>query len=198
MTRQAFTALDLPQLWRGALSDDCMLGIAARARRLPIVTERRMLIETPWSANLAEVFEFAVRQFWMFRTHWPSGFAMAVLILLLPVAGVVATLADILAGGIAGWIALVCLVVLDEWRARLRRMAIRKVVGEARMPALRPWLVFDRVGRPVWTLFVLVAAGVAAVRTTITWAGVTYALSGPNGTRILSRITPAPAPPSGD
>jgi hypothetical protein len=160
--------------------------------------ERCLLIESPWSASLAEVFGFGVRQFWMFRKYWLSGFYFTFLTLLAPVAGFVAALADIWAGGFAGWLTLACLVVLSEWRWRYRAAAVRAVVGDARMADLRQWLLFDRVGRPLWTVVTIAAFLVAAVKPTITWSGVTYASSAPNKTRIVSRIIPERVPPSKD
>jgi hypothetical protein len=198
MTPETFRLLNLAKLWQGTISDDGVLGIAARDKHVRVFGERCLLIESPWSASLAEVFGFGVRQFWMFRKYWLSGFYFTLLTLLAPLAGFVAALADIWAGGFAGWLTLACLVVLSEWRWRYRAAAVRAVVGDARMADLRQWLLFDRVGRPLWTVVTIAAFLVAAVKPTITWSGVTYASSAPNKTRIVSRIIPERVPPSKD
>jgi hypothetical protein len=146
-----------------------------------------VLVETPWSGDFRAAFGFVVRQSWMFKKHSPQTFWLGFGAALLPPFGLAAVLANA-AVGLWWWLlAPVAVAGLAEWRWRMRREMVARVIGPERLGELSRWLTADRFLRPLWQAPIPLAMAVAALRRSITWAGVTYTWSRSEGTQILQR-----------
>ncbi len=171
--RAALDRLDLPRVWDRAVSDDLMLTRAAREAGLTIYAPLDVRPAAPVAfPRLRDALGFGARQYRVLRLHAPRAYLLALLAAAVPVAGGLAALLALAAGG--GAMALACLglaVALQRVRAALRRaIAARILPPDAAVPACLP---AGRAGRAAPGL------GRAALRV------------GPGGPRVLGRARPS-------
>jgi cellulose synthase/poly-beta-1,6-N-acetylglucosamine synthase-like glycosyltransferase len=200
----AFRRLNLPDAWRGALSDDLTISRLARAERMKVIYEPRCLVPSPVDMTLAGVFEFIRRQYRIVRVYTPSWWWLAT---------AAAGITTLIYGGslvLAG----VAAATGGPWwiptATGLGYYAGNVLKSSLRWSGVRPFVrVTDREYR-LCTDFETIASPLAAAVTLacllsvtlsrrLTWRGITYRLVSSTQTRIESREpsasrAPVPAP----
>lgn len=176
--RVALDRLDLPRLWDRAVSDDLVLTRAAREAGMTIYAPLDVRPAAPVVfPRLRDALGFGARQYRVLRLHAPRAYLLALLAASLPVAGGLAALVALAAGG--GAAPLACLglaLALQRVRAALRRAIAARILPPeaareaARVPGARAWL------QPVVPPFELACLLGALGGRDLAWAGRRYAL----------------------
>lgn len=178
----------LVQCWTGALTDDYPLSRLCRHQNLKVAFAPACLVATPVSLNLAELVNFAHRQYLLTRVYVPWLYKAALVIAGLYVAGLITSVAWLLAAVITGCHALAAPVLVtwavvfagDQARASFRRRAIAAAFGEDMARSLRVTLRIDRWLTPLWMTLHFLLMLRAGVGRTMVWRGRRYRLRGPN------------------
>ena len=187
LTQETMRRIGLRKAWYGALSDDGALSDAARSGGVPITTQRRLLLESPWNGGIKDAFYFGRRQFMVMRMHRPMTYWLAMAIMLVSAGGLLASLYG--AVHLKPW-AIGCLVAGTAFaysRAGLRADIVRIALGDRAGPDVQRWLVFDRWFRPVWFCLLPAVMIGALVGRRMTWAGITYEWTPDLGAKVIRR-----------
>jgi hypothetical protein len=167
---KALAALDLPAIWRDALSDDLALTVALRRAGMRVWTPRRVLVPSPVGGSLAEVLRFGRRQYMLVRLHAPDLWLAIGVSIVVPAVAAWATLLAAARGSGAAWIALAIGFGLQQWRAHLRRTVARRLslpVGGWR----------DALAMPLVAPLQAAAFLASAIGREIAWGGRRYRLA---------------------
>ncbi|WP_439575613.1 glycosyltransferase family 2 protein [Phreatobacter sp.] len=190
MQRATLAALDLDRYWLNALSDDMQLTAAASAKGILVHTNRRTLLPSPWTGDLAALIAFGIRQFRILRLNDAIMHVGILAGLLIPVLGFAAALADTLGGGWYGPAGFAVVLLAGLIRGRLRRQIVAEALGL--VPGVGdPGRHLDGLLRPLWWPVFLAVAVMGSFGRTIRWAGITYRCAGPRVTAILRPGTSA-------
>jgi cellulose synthase/poly-beta-1,6-N-acetylglucosamine synthase-like glycosyltransferase len=196
--RTVFDALDIPEVWRGAVTEDLALARIFRRSGLRVVFEPHCLVASPIRGSWADLLEFARRQYLIVKMFAPDTWWLTLLGVLLFCTvfwgGVVVLLAHRGADGSTWWIAalLAFLYAVGILRALLRRSAIRaRFPGRAHALNRAIWL--DILTHPLLALIDLGCILSSAPGRSITWRGIRYRIQNPHHTTIVSRSTPTAA-----
>ena len=191
VTRESFDEMDVPALFEGSLNDDLRLAKHARQQRQSIAFVQSLLIASPVSYDWAGLIEFVRRQYYQVRHFAPIMYGLSWILLSLYPLGVLATAVGWLGFGISyGWVPLVVVTALDQFRALGRGHVARALFSPETCRRLRRSLWLEHLATPLWMSF----HGALVVSTRwmrrITWAGITYHVVSPSQTQILNRKTP--------
>lgn len=190
--RATFEQVRAADYWRGAVSDDYALTRALRNHGQPIRFVPECLVPSKVAVTWDGLLEFTNRQIIITRVYAPRLWALALpahtlYSLTVLYALVVLVAAWPLGGTMLAVGALVALVLLlGALRGLLRLLAVMEVLPDRRAELLEKSWVWTLLAPAVpflyaWNLLV------AAFRRRITWRGITYDLTSPNQTRIVSR-----------
>jgi hypothetical protein len=135
ITTAAAARIGLRAAWAGAVSDDFALRAAARRAGLTIFAPLRVLVASPLAGDARALLSFGRRQYLLVRWHAPLHWAIALLALLPPVAGVLALLPAAAAGEAAALAMLGAGLALQQLRFTLRDAIARRILPE---PPARP------------------------------------------------------------
>ncbi len=187
MRRATLEAICLADYWRGAISDDEQMGLALRNAGLLAHAPRQGLILSPIACSWREFLEFGVRQYRFIYLHNWRDWAVATVVLWLPIIALVLLTPSLAAGAVWAWASLVALVALAEIRTALRRSLQRALWNELEGPRDdRRWRA-ERLLRPVWRLVHALSAAGAPLSRTIDWAGIRYHVNAPQDVVITHR-----------
>ena len=173
LSRETFERLGVAEMWRGALSDDLRLYVAARRGRARIRSLPDLLLPSPAELGLGGLWRFGVRQYRHVVWNAPALWGRALLLLGLNSVGWSWALGGALAGatpplwGIAiGYAA--------AWSRALARIKIARRLGGGAATRAKLSVVWD-VAAPFavcWLHLLLVVA--APLTRRIRWAGADY------------------------
>jgi ceramide glucosyltransferase len=188
LRRDKCEALDLDRGWRGTVSDDLQLTRLALKAGYRISVPRELLPRAFITAeNFGDLFSEGVRWLLLFRVYMPATFALVICLLTLNSAGWLLALAGTLAGNAFAFKILLAAFVLMLARTAGRVRIAMTLWGKPGIEENRAYFYFDAVLAPLATTLSAACAWIALFRSETTWAGVTYALDGPQRVRIIRR-----------
>lgn len=199
--RETFAQLDVPQRWRGTLSDDFALTRALQDARLPIRFVPRCLTASHEDCSWRELFEFTTRQLKITRVYAPRLWQIVLGSNLLFVAVFYGGLALALARAGRGLpyalpLAFVAAIfVLGSCKALLRLRAVAHAFHDGQ-EIWRAGTISAHLSLwPLASALFLCNALAAACSRRIDWRGIAYELKSPEETVIIdaSRFGDAPA-----
>ena len=132
-TRNALTALDLPNTIGHALTEDLPIGDRAVKNGLRVLTRRAIRPPTPLAGNLRDVWRFARRQYQLIRLYRPGLWCFAAFVVTTDLAARIALLSNALGWGPA----LPAILVLA---------CLSSIASEVRLAIGRKIGVTDRIG----------------------------------------------------
>ena len=192
----------LADRFRGALSDDYQVTRLCREHGRRVFFVHQCLVPSGIDLSLRGLLEFGRRQYLITRVHDPVLHAKAVLL----TAGYLLAVASAWIGGALAWwtgypgvaagaaTALVFVFAANQYRATLRRRAVKSAFGPTMAHHLRRTLAVDRFGTTLVVMVNLVLLLSAFSSRRMTWRGIRYELKGPQNVR-ASRPTPPLQPP---
>ena len=200
LRRDTAEAGRLEQHLQGAITDDYVVTRLAKRLGKRVYFVPGCLVASPVDLGVAELVNFAHRQYLITRVYAPGIFAGALALHALYVAGLVAAwtlvargvaLAD---GGLAllGAAGLTTALVANQVRASLRGRFVRQVFDGATATRLRPALRLDRWATWLWMSVHLLLILRAAVGRTMRWRGVRYRVYAPQHVERLDQPEPPP------
>lgn len=185
--RDLLDRLDLPAAWRAAVTDDLTLTQVVRANGGYVESIRDLLVPSGVAFDLYQLLAFGRRQYQIVRACTPRHWALAAFVTTASSLGWL-TAAVLIASG-AGWAAGLAAIVYGFDAAR---GVLRWRVGRTKWPGRRG----HPLDRTLW-VDALATPLVMAVHATcvwsslagrrMRWAGVTYAVDGPNDVTVVSR-----------
>jgi len=195
LTREAFDALDVPELFSGSLNDDLHLAHTARRSGMRIGYVRSLLLPSTVRFRWRGFREFARRQYYQVRHYTPILYAISLVGTGVYTLSFVTSAAAAVAGYGLAWLPLLAVLGLDQLRALARRRLVRRVFDEETVRRLRATAVIEHLGTPIYmSLHLGVAAGALFLRR-VHWAGVAYRVRGPRSIDV--RRGPARGAPGG-
>lgn len=189
MRRQRCEALNLRDAWRGVLSDDLHLTALAQRAGMRIAAPREVLPRVYFSTSgFGDIAADALRWLMLFRVYMPATFALTLLGVSFAAAGwLLAAVAAVLG---QPW-ALGAAVALTLARTGARATIVARLWGRAGLAENRAYLLLDPITTPIAALLNAWYAWRALFMRRTQWAGVTYEITGPQQTKVLSRRPPA-------
>jgi hypothetical protein len=192
LTRAAFETLDVPALFAGSLNDDLQLTRAARRAGMKSAYVRSLLIPTPIAFSWASLAEFGMRQYYQIRHYTPKFYVAAAVGPSLYTLGWWSSLAAGLGGYPAAWIPWILVnLCIDQPRALLRWRLAQALFAPPHLEAIRKTRALEHLGTPLWMAVNGLLAIGARFMGKVTWAGITYRVSGRQDVAILSRADSA-------
>ncbi len=187
MRRATLEAIRIEDYWRGAISDDEQMSIALQRAGFLAHAPRQGLVLSPIACSWRGFLEFGVRQYRIVYLHNWRDWAVAVVVLWVPIVAL-ALLAPSLAAGVGwAWAALAALVALAEIRTVLRRSLQKALWNGLEGPRDdRRWRA-ERLLRPVWRRAHALSAAGAPLSRTIDWAGIRYRVNAPQDIVVTRR-----------
>ncbi len=174
--REVFDGCRVPDFWRRSASDDYSLSEAVRTAGLEIRFAPGAMVASGGHTGAREFFAWTRRQMVITRVYYPRLWALALAAHLLYCSAMVACIAAMAGGEIAGGIALVLIWCPGMWKG-----ANRARLARAALPECGPW--FRRHGWvhtwwvPLGTWAWLCSLLASASSNVIDWRGYRYRLS---------------------
>ncbi len=195
MHRNTIERLDLRRELTGAIVDDVHMTRLCHRQALRITRPRDLLLASPVRHSWQSALAFGRRQYLFIRWYFPGLWAVAAVMLTLPVLATTTAIVLALRGDpvAIGALALAC--ALAQLRARYRARIVSRLWGGSPLAAqLRP-LWADRWLAPVWLPFHAACLWSAALSRRMWWAGYHYEFRGYNEVRVLAHIREDQGPP---
>ncbi len=179
---------DLVGMFRNTLSDDFQLSNLSKKLSLRIYFVYQCLVPAPISMSLAELMNFAYRQYTLSRIYAPTLFAAALSMQVLYFLGTVTSIIGLVHAlwaypGTCWWVvpaaAMLIVFVANKWRSVYRRKAVRAAFDQQVQRRLRVALWIDRWLTPVYMTAHMLLILRAAFGNTFDWRGTVYRLHGP-------------------
>ncbi len=188
LRRDKCEALDLDRGWRGTVSDDLQLTRLALRAGYRIAVPRELLPRAFITAeSFRDLFSEGVRWLLLFRVYMPATFALVICLLTFNSVGWLLALAGTLAGSAFAFKILLAAFVLMLLRTAGRMRIAMTLWGKAGLDENRAYFYFDAILAPLAATLSALCTWFALFRNETTWAGITYALDGPQRVRILRR-----------
>ena len=187
MRRATLEAIRLADYWRGAISDDEQMAIALRRAGLLAHAPRQGLVLSPIACSWRGFLEFGVRQYRFIYLHIWQDWAVAVIVLWIPVVAFVLIAPSLAAGAGWAWASLAALVALAEIRTAIRRSIQKALWKGLESPRDNRRWTAERLLRPVWHLAHALSAAGAPLSRTIDWAGIRYRVNAPQDIVVTRR-----------
>ena len=188
LRREQFSALGLPDAWRGTLSDDLQLTNLAQAARLKIAAPPEILLRTPLlTSGFADVAQGARRWYMLVRVHMPAAYALTVAAMSFVAAGWVFALVGTIVDNVDAQNILVAALALAVFRSAGRAVLVARLWGRSGIAENRAFLLADPLVTPLAAAFNAGCGWSALLLRHTTWAGVTYEMLGRQKVRILAR-----------
>jgi cellulose synthase/poly-beta-1,6-N-acetylglucosamine synthase-like glycosyltransferase len=191
---ETFQKANVPEYWRGALSDDFALMRALQAARLPVYFVPQCLTPSFEDCSLKELFEFTTRQLKITRVYaahfWKAVLAGSLVFVLVFFGGIVLTVTRAALGlsYIAPLLLVAIIFTLGVGKAYVRFVAVTLVL-QAHRAQLRRGLFPHLLLWPFTSMLYLYNALAAALSRRIVWRGITYELKSPTETVIIDHGT---------
>lgn len=189
--RDIYDAVDLGQIWRGAISDDLCLSWAVKKAGKKVVFVPACLVASFESVRWKELFEFAIRQFVITRVTTPGTWLFGLLSSIFTLSGLwvgaaFAAVSIVTEQPLRLLHLMVPLVFLAGQiiRGLLRQRMIFRLLGEHRK-SLEKAAAGDILGNFLWSWITLGCIAVSGFRRTITWRNITYKLISPTKTVVI-------------
>ena len=187
MRRATLEAIQIADYWRGAISDDAQMAIALRRAGFLAHAPRQGLVLSPIACSWRGFLEFGVRQYRFVYLHNWRDWAIAVVVLWVPIVAFVLIAPSLAAGAGWAWAALAALVALAEIRTAVAAQPSEGAVERTGRSARRPAMAAERLLRPVWHLAHALSAAGAPLSRTIDWAGIRYRVNAPQDIVVTRR-----------
>jgi hypothetical protein len=188
LRREQFSALGLPEAWRGTLSDDLQLTNLAQAAGLKIAAPRELLLRTPLlTSGFSDVMHGARRWYMLVRVHMPAAYAVTVAAMSFVAAGWVFAVVGALVDNVDAQNVLVAALALAVFRTAGRAVLVARLWGRAGIVENRAFLLADPLVAPFAAAFNAGCGWSALWLRQTTWAGITYEMLGRQKVRILTR-----------
>ncbi|MEO0413505.1 MAG: glycosyltransferase family 2 protein [Verrucomicrobiota bacterium] len=188
--RKLFDELDIPGLLKGCLNDDLRIGKFAKAKGHKIALVRSIVRPTDIDFTLGGLVEFARRQYFQVKVYAPITFTFANLIFLIYLLGLGTAIFAIAGAYFKAWIPVAAVYALDQLRAMGRESVYRKLFADNEKVVRRltgtSWV--EHLLTPVWMLFHAMIIFSVWFKRKVTWAGITYRVTKPNLTEVVSRV----------
>jgi ceramide glucosyltransferase len=190
--RSTFQRLQIPERWRGTVSDDFTLTRALHEAQLPIHFVPACLVPALDSCTMRELFEFTNRQLKITRVYaphlWKPVLLGSLLFCLVFFGGVVLVIARAMHHDSVAIPLLLLSVIylLGTLKAHVRMRAIVSIMPAYSRELRRGW-IFHLVLWPFTSALYLWNALVAAASRRIKWRGITYELKSANEAVIIAR-----------
>ena len=193
--RERLLQLNVPERWRGSVSDDFTLTRTLQDAKLPIKFVPQCLTATTGGCGLRELFEFTTRQLKITHTYaaplWKAALLGSAQFVLVFFGGMILTMTRAMLGLSVkyGGALLAILFLLGAAKSLIRLRAVKLAMRDYQLKrhgeAIAQTLLW-----PFATLLFLYNTIAAALSRRITWRGVTYELKSPVEAVIISRETP--------
>jgi cellulose synthase/poly-beta-1,6-N-acetylglucosamine synthase-like glycosyltransferase len=187
MRRATLEAIRLADYWRGAISDDEQMGLALRHAGLLAHAPRQGLVLSPVACSWRGFLEFGVRQYRIVYLHSRREWAVAMVVLWIPVVAFIMIAPSLVSGVGWVWAALAVLLALAEIRTALRRSLQKALWQGLEGPRDNGRWRVESLLRPVWRLLHALSAAGAPLSRTIDWAGIRYRVNGPQDIVVTRR-----------
>ncbi len=190
--RQTFDRLNVPERWRGTVSDDFALTQSLREAKLAIRFVPACLIPSFEDCSLRELLEFTTRQLKVTRAYashlWQAVLASSLIFVVVFFSGIILTLPRAAMGlSFATPLALLLIIfALGAMKAHLRLRAIELLLPEHRALLRRSTLAHLLLW-PLAQVLYLYNSLAAAFSRRIRWRGIVYELKSPTETVIIQR-----------
>jgi cellulose synthase/poly-beta-1,6-N-acetylglucosamine synthase-like glycosyltransferase len=190
---ETFARIDMPEKWRGTLSDDFALMRALRAEKLPVHFVPACLVASLEDCDFRELLEFTTRQLKITRVYAPHFWKAVLLGSTLFTTGFFGGIALTITRATLGLsytlplIILALIFLLGAAKSFLRLRAVNLPLAryhqELKKSAPAHLLLW-----PLTVLIYLYNALAAALSRRIEWRGTTYELKSPTETVIIERV----------
>jgi hypothetical protein len=181
-------ALDIRNEWKGALSDDLQLTNVAKRAGLRIAAPREMLLRTAISTMGFTGIIAEVRRWYMLvRVHMPAAYGVTLATMTFATMGWLALVAGVVALRLDATVVLALALILALLRRMARRRLVHALWGDSGVTENRMFLRWDWLLAPLATALSAMCGWSALLMRRTTWAGVTYAVHGPQSVEIVSR-----------
>lgn len=199
--RETFERLEIARHWDGALSDDYQLTRAVREAGLKIRFVPQALVSSADHTTFAGFWRFARRQYIITRVCAPEIWFSALFLCMNLINGATCAFLLFVAASL-GWIGdgTIATIACATWlfiltlvaaKALVRQLAVRQILP----PPAVTWrdLAWDVLGVAFVGSLHLVLLLSAALTRRFFWRHTEYEMIGPDQTRVLRRVTPAPS-----
>lgn len=171
----------------GALCDDYQFTRMVSDLNLRISFVPLCLVVTPVEFNLAGLINFAHRQYLLTRVYAPKLFLTALGLTGLYVAGFLSAWVSLIMALYSNsglvWtrpaVAILLVALANQFRASVRRRAIRAVFGDTMLERLKVTLRYDRWATALWMTLHFLLVLRSAIGRRMRWRGMDYRLLGP-------------------
>ncbi len=179
---------DLPSYLRGALTDDYQFTRMCRDLGKRVYFVPRAMAPTPVDFTWPSFFNFAYRQYLITRIYVPRLYLAALGITTLYILGLVAAWGVLIAAllqdpidwlGASSGLAIGAVFIAHQVRTFFRRRVIRLAFGESYLQTLRPALLLEQWGTPIYMFLHWLIVLRAGFGRTMVWRNIRYRLNGP-------------------
>jgi cellulose synthase/poly-beta-1,6-N-acetylglucosamine synthase-like glycosyltransferase len=190
--RSTFAELDLPDRWRGTVSDDFALTNLLKEAKLPIHFVPQCLVPSVGDCSARELIEFTNRQLKITRVYaphlWRPLLLGSLLFCLVFFGGTALVVARALVGAsyLPALLMLVVIYLLGAAKAYLRFKAVMLALAGAK-PRLSQSLWAHLILWPIASALYLANAITAGFSRRIRWRGITYELKSASEAVIIAR-----------
>jgi cellulose synthase/poly-beta-1,6-N-acetylglucosamine synthase-like glycosyltransferase len=190
--RETFEKLDIPERWRGTLSDDFVVTRRMKEANLPIYFVPQVLVASIEDRTFSELFEFTTRQMKITRVYapnlWIASFIGSFIFNLVFVWGILILILGAI-NTFSFWfsfIALVTISIFSAAKAHLRLKAAKLVLKRYEMELNKQFWTQNTLWILSPALFFYNSAAALFSRK-ILWRGIKYQLNSPEETSIITR-----------
>jgi hypothetical protein len=188
MRHEQLRALDMRNAWKGVLSDDLQLTNIAERAGLKIAAPREMLLRTAIrTSGFADIIAEVRRWYMLVRVHMPAAYGMTLATMTFGAIGWVALIAGVISGRTDAMIVLAVAVALALLRKLARQRLVHALWGDGGVAENRLFLRWDWLVAPFAIALSALCGWSALLMRRTTWAGVTYAVRGPQQVEIVRR-----------
>lgn len=198
LAREAFDAIDVPNLVAGSLNDDLRISKAAKAAGNRVAYVRSLILPTTIDFTWGTFLEFAKRQYTQVKFFSPILYTGANFILGFYVLGVASIVAALVYGYFWAWIPVAAAYVIDQFRTLARQQIYLSLYPDHSIRQrlfAASWL--EHMLTPFWMCLHWLILISTWTQNRITWAGVSYRILSKSKTRILSRAKSTATLPAG-
>jgi ceramide glucosyltransferase len=188
MRNETLKVLDLANAWRGKVCDDIPLTAMAQKAGLRIAAPREVLPKLFVSTRgFGEVTDDAVRWLIFFKLYMPETYYLVMFGLSFAAAGWIAALLGTLALQPVAIAVLVAAFALAVLRTTARALIAARLWGRLGIQENRRFFMLDPLLTPIAVVLNAAYCWIALCRRRMTWAGITYEITGQAQIKVLSR-----------
>jgi cellulose synthase/poly-beta-1,6-N-acetylglucosamine synthase-like glycosyltransferase len=188
MFRDRCEAIDLREAWRGTLCDDLHLTAIAHSAGFTIAAPREMLPRLfVTTRGFGDIASDALRWLMFFRIYMPVTYFLSMFGLTFAAVGWIVVILGAIAGNSTMLTILVAALLLAVLRTAARATIVARLWGHPGLDENLRFLLFDPLLQPLAAILNAAYCWWALFMRRVTWAGITYEVTGPKQIRVISR-----------